>query len=234
MMGTIGEGVRARVAAPLVVAAMLSVFTVGASAQPAPVLRDDASACDIAAELGIDREDCRSLSRGLTIGDPSRDLTAGTTSRGLTIGGPEPVPPAESVPEPEVRAEPAAAPAMATPEPPPAPRRAAFRIVFEFNSTVLTAESRTILDRVGTVLTSPGAERLRFQIIGHTDAAGNDTYNQILSERRARAVREYLVRTFGIRPEKVEALGRGESELLVPDQPLASENRRVEIVNLGT
>ena len=90
-----------------------------------------------------------------------------------------------------------------------------------------------MLDRLGKVMTAPGAGRTRFRIVGHTDASGGDTVNQPLSERRAEAVRAYLIERHGVAPERLEATGMGAREPLDPADPRAAGNRRVEIVNLG-
>jgi OOP family OmpA-OmpF porin len=60
--------------------------------------------------------------------------------------------------------------------------------------------------------------------------------NQGLSERRAAAVREYLIAQFGVSPERLVAVGLGESQLLVPTPPQTSNarNRRVQVVNIGS
>lgn len=111
--------------------------------------------------------------------------------------------------------------------------RAAFRVEFAFNSAVIRPESRVILDRVGAVMTAPEAGAVRFRVVGHTDSVGGDTANLALSERRAKAVVAYLAERHHVRPDRLEASGRGARELLLPDQPKAAANRRVEIINLG-
>ncbi len=114
----------------------------------------------------------------------------------------------------------------------PAPElRAAFRVEFDFNSAVIRSESRAILDKVAAVMAAAG--NTRFRIVGHTDAVGGDVANLALSKKRAAAVVEYLVSKHHIRRDRLEASGMGARELLLPDQPKAAANRRVEIVNLG-
>ncbi|PWC82773.1 hypothetical protein TSH100_22650 [Azospirillum sp. TSH100] len=109
--------------------------------------------------------------------------------------------------------------------------RAAFRVEFDFNSAVIRPDSRPILDKVAAVMGAAGTTR--FRIVGHTDAVGGDAANLALSKRRAAAVVEYLVSRHHIRADRLEASGMGARELLLPDQPKAAANRRVEIVNLG-
>jgi outer membrane protein OmpA-like peptidoglycan-associated protein len=65
-------------------------------------------------------------------------------------------------------------------------------------------------------------------IEGHTDAVGSDLYNEQLSQRRAYAVKRYLVAQHGIDPTRLRAIGLGKFEPLPGKDPLASENRRVQ------
>ena len=57
--------------------------------------------------------------------------------------------------------------------------------------------------------------------------------NMTLSERRAEAVRDYLVGHFSIGASRLIAIGYGEERLKNTADPDAAENRRVEVVNLG-
>lgn len=111
--------------------------------------------------------------------------------------------------------------------------RAAFRVEFDFNSARIRPESRETLDRVAAVMTAREAGRTRFRIVGHTDAVGGDSVNLALSRKRAQAVVDYLVTRHQVRRDRLEASGLGARELLLPEEPKAAANRRVEIVNLG-
>ena len=73
----------------------------------------------------------------------------------------------------------------------------------------------------------------RFIIIGHTDAKGSRDYNLKLSQERADAVRAALINPFGISSSRIEAVGLGEEQLLNRSNPDASENRRVQLINIG-
>jgi len=65
-------------------------------------------------------------------------------------------------------------------------------------------------------------------IEGHTDAVGTAQYNEQLSQRRAHAVKRYLVTAHHIDPARLRAVGMGENAPLPGSAPLAPENRRVQ------
>ncbi len=67
-------------------------------------------------------------------------------------------------------------------------------------------------------------------IVGHTDSKGSEAYNQDLSERRAASAAEYLVEQ-GTDTSRLNAVGRGESEPVVPNETAEGreQNRRVEV-----
>lgn len=101
-------------------------------------------------------------------------------------------------------------------------------LTFETNSAILTPGAKTILDSVATSLQRAPTVR-HTTITGHTDGSGAASYNKMLSEKRASAVRDYLI-SRGIRADKLSAKGAGE------EQPIADnatregrlQNRRVE------
>ncbi len=105
-------------------------------------------------------------------------------------------------------------------------------IPFEFNSSELQPQATAQLRQLRSALTSQALSKDRFMVAGHTDARGNPQYNQQLSQRRAEAVRRYLVDN-GIEPERLQAVGYGAEHLAQPDHPEDASNRRVEIRNLG-
>jgi outer membrane protein OmpA-like peptidoglycan-associated protein len=99
---------------------------------------------------------------------------------------------------------------------------------FDFDKAELWPENREILSRIaGILLTSSG---YRLFIYGHTDDIGTDEYNQNLSERRANAVRDYLVQA-GIPAELITTQGFGRSSPRVNQKTseARARNRRVEI-----
>jgi outer membrane protein OmpA-like peptidoglycan-associated protein len=101
------------------------------------------------------------------------------------------------------------------------------QILFEFDSSRLTPEAQRVLARVGEALASSELAGLVFVVEGHTDAAGSDEYNQRLSVRRAEAVKQHLVANHRIPAARLQAVGKGETELLDRDDPESSANRRV-------
>ena len=105
-------------------------------------------------------------------------------------------------------------------------------IPFEINSSSLRPDAKAQLEQLETALQKDSLAIYRFQIAGHTDASGSAEYNRRLSRDRAETVRRFLV-TRGIDPDRLEVVGNGEDELLLPDWPLHEDNRRVEIRKLG-
>lgn len=99
---------------------------------------------------------------------------------------------------------------------------------FEFDSPQIREKDRELLSRIAGVLLSSHGYRL--YVDGHTDDQGPAIYNKDLSQRRAAAVRDYLVAA-GIPKEVVEARGFGESNPRVEGtgQEARRANRRVEI-----
>jgi OOP family OmpA-OmpF porin len=99
---------------------------------------------------------------------------------------------------------------------------------FDFDRAEIRPASRPILDQAAERLRKCGGEQLRVE--GHTDSIGADAYNQDLSERRARAVRDYLV-SKGVTGSRISSAGFGESKpISTNDTPEGRFlNRRVEV-----
>jgi OOP family OmpA-OmpF porin len=130
---------------------------------------------------------------------------------------------------------PAVAPPAPPPPPPPAPPPApglqkitlATKALFDFDKAVLKPEGKTAID---TEVLSKLANVSKLELIlvtGHTDTIGTQQYNQKLSERRADAVRDYLV-SKGVAKDKIETLGMGKTQPvpgLVCKQPYPKERK---------
>lgn len=105
---------------------------------------------------------------------------------------------------------------------------------FEFDKSRLTANAQQILDGVGESLIK--APDIKVELGGHTDGKGSDEYNQALSERRSKSVRQYLIGK-GVEPGRMTAVGYGESKPVADNETEEGRelNRRVELkVTEGT
>lgn len=101
-------------------------------------------------------------------------------------------------------------------------------ILFDFDSHSLRSTSRsTLRDLSGVLVDYPQTDIV---VKGHTDATGSDSYNQALSVRRARAVRDFLMDS-GVVGSRISSIGYGESQPVASNDTSAGRqlNRRVEI-----
>ena len=103
-------------------------------------------------------------------------------------------------------------------------------VLFHFGKTTLVDSSKPFLDSIGKLLQQSAYAREILIIEGHTDAVGHDRTNFKLSERRALAVKEYLVNEYSIDPLRLFTEGKGERQLYNVANPYAGENRRVEFL----
>lgn len=142
---------------------------------------------------------------------------------------PQPPPPKPAAPAPAPPPEPEPEPDLESREP-----IVLKGVKFDFDKATLRPESKTILDRaIRTLKDKPKVDVL---VAGHTDAIGTEQYNQGLSERRAKAVYDYLV-AGGVNAGRLTTKGFGESEPIAPNQNPdgtdnpegRQENRRVEL-----
>ncbi len=103
------------------------------------------------------------------------------------------------------------------------------KIYFQTGKAIIRPISFPVLDEIVQVLKdNPG---IRLRIEGHTDSIGSAAYNLRLSQKRANAVRNYLI-SKGIDPNRLEAVGYGESRPIAPNTTPEgrAKNRRVEFV----
>jgi len=108
------------------------------------------------------------------------------------------------------------------------PVSVAMLIQFEFDSAVLTDESKARLDTIGTMLNMRDASVRRLIIEGHTDIVGSSEYNLDLSFRRAESVKNFLMLNHNIASTRLDVMGKGESQLIDLDNPKGPVNRRVQ------
>lgn len=155
---------------------------------------------------------------------------------------PKPVPKPVPVPKPAAKpVPPAARPAAPAPRPaaaakPAAPKRCDGTVVlvtdqlFAFDKAILTNAAKARLDKdvIGRIATCVSLESVVVE--GHTDRLGSQQYNQKLSEKRADAVKAYLV-SKGVAKDKIETIGMGKTvpAKFCPD----SKNRKELIVCLA-
>jgi outer membrane protein OmpA-like peptidoglycan-associated protein len=100
-------------------------------------------------------------------------------------------------------------------------------ITFISGSSVLTAQARSNAHEFAMALTDPRLKGKRFEIAGYTDASGSAAANLALSKQRAEAVKAFIIAQ-GIDGSLLEARGYGSEDLVVPSDPKAAANRRVE------
>ncbi len=105
-------------------------------------------------------------------------------------------------------------------------------INFDYNSATISAASMPNVQALGRALSNPGLKGSTFVVAGHTDAAGTDGYNQDLSERRADAIKRYLVDKYSIAASNLVTVGYGKTKPKDPDAPMDPVNRRVQVVNM--
>lgn len=108
-------------------------------------------------------------------------------------------------------------------------------VLFDFGKHDLRPEAVSSLEKVAEVLRSRAGSPVTIE--GHTDSKGGDAFNQPLSEKRAQAVREWLVKKGGASAARITTRGWGKSKPIAPNtRPDGSDdpegrkkNRRVEI-----
>jgi outer membrane protein OmpA-like peptidoglycan-associated protein len=125
------------------------------------------------------------------------------------------------------------------PPPPPTARvidRLTIHVNFDFDkSNIRKADEAELKKAIDFVSKYRGA---KVELEGHTDSKGTEQYNQKLSERRAEAVKQYLIKEGAVDSAMISAKGYGESKPIAPnttkdgkDNPEGrAENRRVEIL----
>jgi outer membrane protein OmpA-like peptidoglycan-associated protein len=104
---------------------------------------------------------------------------------------------------------------------------------FDYDSVTIGPQAIDTLTKLGVALRDPRLKDALVLVAGHTDAKGNDAYNKDLSDRRADAVKQFLVAKFSLPASNLIALGYGKERLKNTADPFASENRRVQVVNLS-
>lgn len=104
-------------------------------------------------------------------------------------------------------------------------------ITFETNKSDLKPSFVDVLGSVAEVLKEYKSTMI--EVAGHTDNTGGDSYNQLLSESRARSVTDKLMQ-LGVQPVRIETIGYGETRPIASNDTPAGrqQNRRVELTLL--
>src|SRR5690606_4633953 len=105
-------------------------------------------------------------------------------------------------------------------------------INFNTGSAEIKPESHGVIKEIATVLQENPEVKIR--ITGHTDNTGDIDKNQVLSEKRAASVKEYLTAVFNIQASRIETSGKGQSEPVGNNNTSEgkAQNRRVEFIKL--
>lgn len=100
-------------------------------------------------------------------------------------------------------------------------------IEFAYKSTSVTGSQADLNAAKQVIHVEP---RAKFAVVGHTDSRGADAYNQVLSEQRAAAVRDWLVAN-GVDASRLTVVGMGENEPVANNETAEgrAKNRRVEL-----
>ena len=106
-------------------------------------------------------------------------------------------------------------------------------INFDYNSAVISTQAKPTATALGKALSKPELRERVFVIAGHTDAKGSFPFNQDLSERRAEAIKRFLVDKQYIEPSQLVTVGYGKTKLKDAEHPFSGTNRRVQIVNVA-
>jgi outer membrane protein OmpA-like peptidoglycan-associated protein len=109
----------------------------------------------------------------------------------------------------------------------------ALDIQFNSDSAIIRPESYKTLGRLAEALYHPYLLDRKFLVVGHVEATGKRPNNLDLTQKRASAIREALVTTFRVSPQRIVALGLGEEQLQDRSKPTAPANRRVQFIVIG-
>ncbi|MDD5761440.1 MAG: OmpA family protein [bacterium] len=122
------------------------------------------------------------------------------------------------------------------PPPPPAVKvidRLTIRVNFDTDKSILRkADDAELQKAIDFVKKYPG---YNISVEGHTDSVGKDKYNQALSERRAAAVKKYLVDNGAANADKIKPVGYGKTRPIADNKTAEGkfQNRRVEVLILS-
>lgn len=217
--------------------AVLALATVTGVAIAASAVAQDLSDAEVLERFNLQKDAITATRSGL-----GTTRSIGGATRGVSLVTLEDVTPGAVTPADEPGVTVAGAPeTVSAPTDPNQPIQVALfdpglqiniRVRFGFDSAALDRTELPKLEQMCRVMTQ-AADVERFRIIGHTDAAGTDAYNERLSMLRAEEVVRYLTDDCGIDAARLEAVGLGKRFLYDAENPKADANRRVEFQVLG-
>jgi outer membrane protein OmpA-like peptidoglycan-associated protein len=211
-------------------ALLCAALPVAALAQEQPTRSPEDYVCELTGECGDTAE-----AEATQPGKPRVNATRGFS---LTRPAQQAAKPAASAPRaaastarPRTSSKPAVKTASVNRARPAAakPGRVDLRLTFQLGSAELTPQARAEAKIFAQALQLPQLSSRKFVIEGHTDAQGSRAYNLDLSQRRARAVADYLG-SLGISSDRFEVRGYGFDRPLPGRSAASQDNRRVEAV----
>jgi len=124
---------------------------------------------------------------------------------------------------------------MAVTEPGPSAQRGLvdLQMTFPNASWTLTESDKKTANTLTQVLMEPENASKVVEIGGHTNSVGGEAYNQDLSQKRADAVKAYLVAN-GVPGDRLKTVGYGSTQPIPGTDPASGENRRVMLTLVGT
>lgn len=104
------------------------------------------------------------------------------------------------------------------------------KVTFDPNKSEIKSEFQSSLDQLAAAL-AQSYPKAKLSVHGYTDSTGSDSYNLMLSEQRAVAVKTFLIEK-GVEPSRVASRGHGESDPIAPNTTAQgrAQNRRVELL----
>lgn len=151
-------------------------------------------------------------------------LLGGLVGYWMCAGEEAPPPP----PAPRATPPPPPPPPVAAPAPTESKRIVLRGINFDFDKSNIKREFVPVLDEAAQILKDN--PNINVTIEGHTDSKGTDEYNQRLSERRAKAVKQYLV-SRGVEAGRLDTVGKGEKEPIADNMKNGRDNPEGRAMN---
>ena len=173
--------------------------------------------CDLTGDCGDAAADAAAPATPAPVSGARTSSTRGFSFKRATSEG-QPTPVSSAAPIPRAMPHPAAGSAN-------------LQLIFLPGSAILTDNAKLRLAKYAAALNNPKLATRRVRIEGHTDASGSVKSNLTLSQRRAQAVADFLIRN-GLPASRFEVVGYGSSRPLAGIPSQSAANRRVMAVLL--